>query len=169
MAETKTIDLGAIKYTDRGEWASGYTFTDDYGTSRTGYLEKDVVEHNNSVYSSLADDNTVEPGTDETKWRLWVNGQTALDAASAANTAAETANKAAARTEDIDNHPNKMLDNGNWGIWNYDTQEYEDSGVSAAIIYPTFERVGNKLYLHDYTTTLAERVEKVGNKLYINV
>lgn len=72
---------------------------------------------------------------------------------------------------DILNHPNIMLDNGNWGEWNYDKQKYEDTGIVArgGVMWPTFQRYGNKLYLHDYGTTTAERVEKHGNKLYIKL
>lgn len=106
----------------------------------------------------------------------------AADNANAAATACETATaesvkqtKACKDETDLANeirtHPNKMLDNGNWGVWNTDKDTYEDSNIIArgGVIWPTFFRSNNKLYIRDYGTTVAERVVKYGNKLLIRV
>lgn len=104
------INLGSVRYSYKGAWVSGYTFTSELdGTTKTGYLINDTVKHNNNLYISLVDDNTVEPGTDSTKWDEAINGEDYADAATnaqeaadnanakatLANTAAETANTAA--------------------------------------------------------------------------
>lgn len=75
--------------------------------------------------------------------------------------------------EELNNHPPKMGDNGNWWQWSIAVtpHAYVDTGILArgGVMWPTFQRYGNKLYLHDYGTTTAERVEKHGNKLYIKL
>lgn len=75
--------------------------------------------------------------------------------------------------EELNNHPLKMGDNGNWWQWSIAVtpHAYVDTGILArgGVMWPTFQRYGNKLYLHDYGTTTAERVEKHGNKLYIKL
>lgn len=75
--------------------------------------------------------------------------------------------------EELNNHPPKMGDNGNWWQWSIavNPHAYVDTGILArgGVMWPTFQRYGNKLYLHDYGTTTAERVEKHGNKLYIKL
>lgn len=93
--------------------------------------------------------------------------KTATDNANAAtenaNTATENANTAAtnageateasktqtAIAKELNEHPQKQGDNGNWWKWNVNTHAYEDTGIVArgATMYPIFRHVGNKLYI----------------------
>ena len=86
--------------------------------------------------------------------------KTATDNANAAtenaNTAATDATDAAAESrtqtdiaKELNEHPQKQGDNGNWWKWNVNTHAYEDTGIVArgATMYPNFRHVGNKLYI----------------------
>lgn len=86
--------------------------------------------------------------------------KTATDNANAAtenaNTAATNAGEAteASKTQtaiaqELNEHPQKQGDNGNWWKWNVNTHAYEDTGIVArgATMYPIFRHVGNKLYI----------------------
>lgn len=73
--------------------------------------------------------------------------------------------------QELNEHPVKMGDNGNWWQWNIKTHAYEDTGIVArgGAIYPTFKHVGNKLYIVDYGSNVSERVVKKGNKLVFRI
>ena len=104
----------------------------------------------------------------------------ATDATSAANTANSAANKANDATDaskvqtnlakELNDHPQKQGDNGNWFKWNPETKQYEDTGIIArgGAMYPTFSHEGNKLYMEDYGSNIAERVSIEGNRLVLN-
>ena len=66
----------------------------------------------------------------------------ATDAAAASKTQTAIA-------KELNEHPQKQGDNGNWWKWNINTHAYEDTGVVArgATMYPIFRHVGNKLYI----------------------
>lgn len=73
--------------------------------------------------------------------------------------------------QELNEHPVKMGDNGNWWQWNIKTHAYEDTGIVArgGAMYPTFKHVGNKLYIVDYGSNVSERVVKNGNKLVFRI
>lgn len=73
--------------------------------------------------------------------------------------------------KELNEHPVKMGDNGNWWQWNIKTHAYEDTGIVArgGTMYPTFKHVGNKLYIVDYGSNVSERVVKKGNKLVFRI
>ena len=73
--------------------------------------------------------------------------------------------------QELNEHPVKMGDNGNWWQWNIRTHAYEDTGIVArgGAMYPTFKHVGNKLYIVDYGSNVSERVVKKGNKLVFRI
>lgn len=79
MATEAKVDLGLALLKDCGEWVSGYSYTDEESVDHTGYPEGAIVQYDNSVYYSLVDDNISTPGSDDTKWRCWVNGQASKD------------------------------------------------------------------------------------------
>ena len=73
-----------------------------------------------------------------------------------ANTAATNAGEAteASKTQtelakELNEHPQKQGDNGNWWKWNTTTKLYEDTGIPAkgGMLYPTMWIDGNALYL----------------------
>lgn len=72
--------------------------------------------------------------------------------------------------KDMLDHPNIMLDNGNWGEWNYDKQEYEDTGIVArgGVMFPTFAVLDNSLYVSDgENDNITERVKLQDNSLVL--
>lgn len=73
--------------------------------------------------------------------------------------------------QELNEHPVKIGDNGNWWQWNIRTHAYEDTGIVArgGAMYPTFKHVGNKLYIVDYGSNVSERVVKNGNKLVFRI
>lgn len=73
--------------------------------------------------------------------------------------------------QELNAHPQKQGDNGNWWQWNTKTHAYEDTGIVArgGAMYPTFKHVGNKLYIVDYGSNVSERVVKKGNKLVFRI
>lgn len=73
--------------------------------------------------------------------------------------------------KELNEHPVKMGDNGNWWQWNIKAHAYEDTGIVArgGAMYPTFKHVGNKLYIVDYGSNVSERVVKKGNKLVFRI
>lgn len=73
--------------------------------------------------------------------------------------------------QELNAHPQKQGDNGNWWQWNIKTHAYEDTGIVArgGAMYPTFKHVGNKLYIIDYGSNVSERVVKKGNKLVFRI
>ena len=108
------------------------------------------------------------------------NANTAADAATkatlAANTAASNATKAteASKTQtalakELNEHPQKQGDNGNWWKWNTTTKLYEDTGIPAkgGMLYPTMWIDGNALYLEDNESSAASHLSYDGNALYL--
>ena len=59
------INLGQIGFSDKGEWRSGYTYTDG-STTVTGYAKGDVVHTTNGVFASQTEANTTDPNTKTT-------------------------------------------------------------------------------------------------------
>ena len=108
------------------------------------------------------------------------NANTAADAANkatlAANTAASNATKAteASKTQtalakELNEHPQKQGDNGNWWKWNTTTKLYEDTGIPAkgGMLYPIMWIDGNALYLEDNESSAASHLSYDGNALYL--
>ena len=87
------------------------------------------------------------------------------------STAISNSQKQTAIAQELNEHPVKMGDNGNWWQWNIRTHAYEDTGIVArgGAMYPTFKHVGNKLYIVDYGSNVSERVVKKGNKLVFRI
>ena len=87
------------------------------------------------------------------------------------STAISNSQTQTAIAKELNEHPVKMGDNGNWWQWNIRTHAYEDTGIVArgGAMYPTFKHVGNKLYIVDYGSNVSERVVKNGNKLVFRI
>lgn len=87
------------------------------------------------------------------------------------STAISNSQTQTAIAQELNEHPVKMGDNGNWWQWNIRTHSYEDTGIVArgGAMYPTFKHVGNKLYIVDYGSNVSERVVKKGNKLVFRI
>lgn len=106
--------------------------------------------------------------TDEQKAEL---SKSATDAAAASKVQTEACKAQTDIAKELNDHPNKMGDNGNWWRWNITSKAYEDTGIVArgGAMYPTFNHKGNKLYIVDYGSNVSERVVKRGNKLVFKI
>lgn len=73
--------------------------------------------------------------------------------------------------QELNDHPPKMGDNGNWWQWDLSKHTYVDTGVIArgGAMYPGFRQRRNKLLMIDYGSHVAEHVVKRRNKLVIKV
>lgn len=73
--------------------------------------------------------------------------------------------------QELNDHPSKMGDNGNWWQWDLSKHTYVDTGVIArgGAMYPAFRQRRNKLLMIDYGSHVAEHVVKRRNKLVIKV
>lgn len=73
--------------------------------------------------------------------------------------------------QELNDHPAKMGDNGNWWQWDLSKHTYVDTGVIArgGAMYPAFRQRRNKLLMIDYGSHVAEHVVKRRNKLVIKV
>lgn len=73
--------------------------------------------------------------------------------------------------QELNDHPPKMGDNGNWWQWDLSKHTYVDTRVIArgGAMYPAFRQRRNKLLMIDYGSHVAEHVVKRRNKLVIKV
>lgn len=87
------------------------------------------------------------------------------------STAIESSKTQTDLAKELNEHPTKMGDNGNWWRWNLQTHAYEDTGIIArgGAMYPTFRQSRNKLLMIDYGSNVSEHVVKRRNKLVIKV
>ena len=73
--------------------------------------------------------------------------------------------------QELNEHPQKQGDNGNWWQWNTETKEYEDTGIIArgGMMYPTFEIFDNELYVTDAGSNIEERIALEDNELILKL
>ena len=73
--------------------------------------------------------------------------------------------------QELNDHPQKQGDNGNWWKWNTETKEYEDTGIIArgGMMYPTFEIFDNELYVTDAGSNIEERIAMEDNELILKL
>lgn len=73
--------------------------------------------------------------------------------------------------KELNDHPQKQGDNGNWWNWNTTTKQYEDTGIIArgGMMYPTFEILDNELYVTDAGSNIEERIALEDNELILKL
>lgn len=73
--------------------------------------------------------------------------------------------------KEMNDHPQKQGDNGNWWKWNTTTKQYEDTGIIArgGMMYPTFEILDNELYVTDAGSNIEERIALEDNELILKL
>lgn len=73
--------------------------------------------------------------------------------------------------QELNDHPQKQGDNGNWWKWNTATKQYEDTGIIArgGMMYPTFEILDNELYVTDAGSNIEERIALEDNELILKL
>lgn len=73
--------------------------------------------------------------------------------------------------KELNEHPLKQGENGNWWKWNTTTKQYEDTGIIArgGMMYPTFEILDNELYVTDAGSNIEERVALEDNELILKL
>ena len=73
--------------------------------------------------------------------------------------------------KELNEHPQKQGENGNWWKWNTTTKQYEDTGIIArgGMMYPTFEILDNELYVTDAGSNIEERIALEDNELILKL
>lgn len=73
--------------------------------------------------------------------------------------------------KELNEHPQKHGENGNWWKWNTTTKQYEDTGIIArgGMMYPTFEILDNELYVTDAGSNIEERIALEDNELILKL
>ena len=73
--------------------------------------------------------------------------------------------------QELNDHPQKQGENGNWWKWNTTTKQYEDTGIIArgGMMYPTFEILDNELYVTDAGSNIEERIALEDNELILKL
>lgn len=73
--------------------------------------------------------------------------------------------------KELNEHPQKQGENGNWWEWNTTTKQYEDTGIIArgGMMYPTFEILDNELYVTDAGSNIEERIALEDNELILKL
>lgn len=73
--------------------------------------------------------------------------------------------------QELNEHPQKQGENGNWWKWNTTTKQYEDTGIIArgGMMYPTFEILDNELYVTDAGSNIEERIALEDNELILKL
>lgn len=173
-AEASRVDVEKKRVTAENARATAETARANSETTRNG---NEATRKNQETTRQKQEAARVEA---EKKRVSAENGRaTAENGRVKAETKRETDTKAAitsskAQTDlaqELNEHPVKMGDNGNWWQWNIKTHAYEDTGIVArgGAMYPTFKHVGNKLYIVDYGSNVSERIVKKGNKLVFRI
>lgn len=90
-------------------------------------------------------------------------------AVDAANKATEASKTQTALAKELNEHPQKQGDNGNWWKWNTTTKLYDDTGLPAkgGMLYPSMWIDGNALYLEDNESSAASHLSYDSNALYL--
>lgn len=112
--------------------------------ANTAATEANTAATNANDKAALAD--TAAGNADEKASLADTAAVNANDKAGLAGTAAENAN-------DLAVHPNIVLSNGNWGKWNVETQEYDDTGSPSvgSFSYPRFSLLRGHIVFEDKT------------------
>ena len=73
--------------------------------------------------------------------------------------------------KELNEHPQKQGENGNWWKWNTTTKQYKDTGIIArgGMMYPTFEILDNELYVTDAGSNIEERIALEDNELILKL
>lgn len=87
------------------------------------------------------------------------------------NTAIASSKTQTDLAKELNDHPQKQGDNGNWWKWNTATKQYEDTGIIArgGMMYPTFEILDNELYVTDAGSNIEERIALEDNELILKL
>lgn len=165
-----------VSYDDGKTWAQAVAYTDmdpDLTALAEAYTKVTQGEADRVKAENTRNSNETERQNAETTRN---NNETARKTAETkrqqdTSTAITNSQTQTAIAKELNEHPVKMGDNGNWWQWNIKTHAYEDTGIVArgGAMYPTFKHVGNKLYIVDYGSNVSERVVKKGNKLVFRI
>ncbi|MGM9697094.1 MAG: hypothetical protein ACI3Y0_00400, partial [Prevotella sp.] len=95
----------------------------------------------------------------------------ANEATTASQKQTESCKAATDLAEELNSHPQKQGDNGNWWKWNPDTDEYEDTGIIArgGGMYPMVRSRRNHVIWYDSTDGFKERIVRRRNHTVIKL
>ena len=167
MAEEKILNVTQLQVVDKLKNEDVILLIRDTGNGKQCFQIRGFDFRGESAYEAALSQGFEGTYAD---WQAEIGKTIQVSAAvDAANKATEASKTQTALAKELNEHPQKQGDNGNWWKWNTTTKLYEDTGIPAkgGMLYPTMWIDGNALYLEDNESSAASHLSYDGNALYL--
>ena len=167
MEEEKVLNVTQLQVVDKLQNEDVILLIRDTGSGKQCFQIRGFDFRGESAYEAALSQGFEGTYAD---WQAEIGKTIQVSAAvDAANKATEASKTQTALAKELNEHPQKQGDNGNWWKWNTTTKLYEDTGIPAkgGMLYPTMWIDGNALYLEDNESSAASHLSYDGNALYL--
>ena len=167
MEEEKVLNVTQLQVVDKLQNEDVILLIRDTGNGKQCFQIRGFDFRGESAYEAALSQGFEGTYAD---WQAEIGKTIQVSAAvDAANKATEASKTQTALAKELNEHPQKQGDNGNWWKWNTTTKLYEDTGIPAkgGMLYPTMWIDGNALYLEDNESSAASHLSYDGNALYL--
>ena len=167
MEEEKILNVTQLQVVDKLQNEDVILLIRDTGSGKQCFQIRGFDFRGESAYEAALSQGFEGTYAD---WQAEIGKTIQVSAAvDAANKATEASKTQTALAKELNEHPQKQGDNGNWWKWNTTTKLYEDTGIPAkgGMLYPTMWIDGNALYLEDNESSAASHLSYDGNALYL--
>ena len=167
MEEEKILNVTQLQVVDKLENEDVILLIRDTGNGKQCFQIRGFDFRGESAYEAALSQGFEGTYAD---WQAEIGKTIQVSAAvDAATKATEASKTQTALAKELNEHPQKQGDNGNWWKWNTTTKLYEDTGIPAkgGMLYPTMWIDGNALYLEDNESSAASHLSYDGNALYL--
>lgn len=167
MEEEKILNVTQLQVVDKLQNEDVILLIRDTGNGKQCFQIRGFDFRGESAYEAALNQGFEGTYAD---WQAEIGKTIQVSAAvDAANKATEASKTQTALTKELNEHPQKQGDNGNWWKWNTTTKLYEDTGIPAkgGMLYPGMWIDGNALYLEDNESSAASHLSYDGNALYL--
>lgn len=167
MEEEKVLNVTQLQVVDKLQNEDVILLIRDTGNGKQCFQIRGFDFRGESAYEAALSQGFEGTYAD---WQAEIGKTIQVSAAvDAANKATEASKTQTALAKELNEHPQKQGDNGNWWKWNTTTKMYEDTGIPAkgGMLYPTMWIDGNALYLEDNESSAASHLSYDGNALYL--
>ena len=167
MEEEKVLNVTQLQVVDKLQNEDVILLIRDTGNGKQCFQIRGFDFRGESAYEAALSQGFEGTYAD---WQAEIGKTIQVSAAvDAANKATEASKTQTALAKELNEHPQKQGDNGNWWKWNTTTKMYEDTGIPAkgGMLYPSMWIDGNALYLEDNESSAASHLSYDGNALYL--
>ena len=167
MEEEKVLNVTQLQVVDKLQNEDVILLIRDTGNGKQCFQIRGFDFRGESAYEAALSQGFEGTYAD---WQAEIGKTIQVSAAvDAANKATEASKTQTALAKELNEHPQKQGDNGNWWKWNTTTKLYEDTGIPAkgGMLYPSMWIDGNALYLEDNESSAASHLSYDGNALYL--